>query len=389
MRVRSLVVALAAIAIGALVVRAGLVSALAGRDPVRAAAIWPDHPDTLFASGLLQVGQTAAEGRPIDRAVVHRMLAATRTAPLAPEPFLVRGVDAQLAGDEELAGKAFAEARRRDPRSIPARYFLADHYLRTGQVRPGLDEIATLARLVPHGGEKIAPYLAAFAKMPGSLGDVKSVLREHPEMEPILLRNLSADAANAGTILALWNGSRGPEAKGWQEKMVGELVTAGQFQRAQLLWSRFAGRPQGATLINEPFDEQSAPPPFGWKLTSGAEGIVEAIGDGQLHVLHYGRSNLTMASRLLTLPAGRYRVAMRVSGAAAAKKQLGWSLQCLPSKADIASFDLSGSGDALVRTFVIPSNCPAQQLDLAAFAPDFPEQADVTISGFQIQPEGG
>lgn len=389
MRVRSLAIMLAAAALGTVVVRAGLFAALAEQDPARAASLWPDHPDAIFATGLEEVGRSAAEGSQIDRTVVARMLAAVSSAPLAPEPFLVRGVDAQLAGNERIAGQAFVEARRRDPRSIPARYFLADHYLRTGEVRPGLDEIATLARLVPHSAEKVAPYLVAFAKMPGGLDDVKSVLRDHPELEPVLLRALSVDAANAETVLALWSGGRGPGSKGWQERLVRELIAAGQFSTARVTWARFAGRSAGEAMLDLPFDGRNAPPPFGWQLTSGADGIAETVGEGQLHLLHYGRSDVTLASRLLTLSPGRYRMAMRVRGALAQRKRIAWSLTCLPSKSELMGFDLSaaGAGGALARSFSVPSACPAQELKLIASAPDFPEQADVTISAFRIQPE--
>lgn len=386
MKLRSLAVMLAAAAIGALVVRASVHNALTETDPVQAARVWPSHPDSVFLSGLEEVGVAAARGRPIDRGLIDRMLAATRVAPLAPEPFLVRGVDAQLKGNEQLAGQAFAEARRRDPRSIPARYFLADHYVRAGEVRQGLDEIATLARLVPHSGVRMAPYLATFARMPGGARQVKPVLRDHPELEPVLLRTLSADAANADTILALWSGRGGPEAAGWQERLVRELVSAGQYDKAYSVWARFAGRSAQDALLDAPFDGRGAPPPFGWKLVSGPEGVAEATGEDQLHILHYGRADLTLAHRLLALPPGSYRVAMKVSGSPEAAERIGWSLACLPANSELAGSDLGqASGGTLVSQFNIPIGCAAQRLKLAAAAPEFPEQADVTISAFRIQ----
>lgn len=390
MRLRSVAVIPAAALLCALVVRSSLFATLVERDPAKAAALWPDHPDAIFASGLATVGQSAIDGRPVDRATIEWMLAATSKAPLAVEPFLVRGVDAQLAGDEELAGRAFLGARRLDPRSIPARYFLADHFLRTGQVRSGLDEIATLARLVPHSNEKIAPYLAAFAKLPDGARHVRAVLRDNPELEPVLLRNLSADVHNADLVVALWSGGRSAEASGWQERLVRELITAGQYLKAYDAWARFAGRPAHEPLINAPFDGGGTPPPFGWKLVAGPEGVAETVGEGQLHMLHYGRANLPLASRLLLLPSGSYRMTMKVSGSPASLKRFRWELRCLPPKGELINFDLSATtaGGSLAQPFVVPSACAAQQLDLTALAPDFPEQADVTISAFRISAGG-
>ena len=96
------------------------------------------------------------------------MLSASAKAPLAPEPFLVRGVQAQLSGEQQLALRSFLAARQRNPRGIAARYFLADHYLKVGETGPGLNEISALARLVPQSLPTVAPYLAAYAKTPSA-----------------------------------------------------------------------------------------------------------------------------------------------------------------------------------------------------------------------------
>ena len=50
------------------------------------------------------------------------------------------------------AERAFEAAQWRDPRSLPAAYFLADRYFQTGDMRStGSREVAALARLSPSG----------------------------------------------------------------------------------------------------------------------------------------------------------------------------------------------------------------------------------------------
>ena len=100
--------------------------------------------------------------------------------PLAPEPFLVRGVQAQLDGDRSLAGQAFRAAELRDGRAIPARYFLADHYFRTGDARAGLREVAALSRLVPNGVASLAPYVAAYSKDPRNWPALQGLVQVGP-----------------------------------------------------------------------------------------------------------------------------------------------------------------------------------------------------------------
>jgi hypothetical protein len=159
------------------VVRVAGVQSFSGQEPSRMASIWPGHPAVILESGLAKVGAMAAAGKPVDPPLLHQLLAASAKAPLAPEPFLVRGVEAQLAGDQSTALRAFLAARHRNPRTIAARYFLADHYLRAGQTGPGLAEISALARLVPQSLPSVAPFLAAYARSPGAAAQVKAMVR--------------------------------------------------------------------------------------------------------------------------------------------------------------------------------------------------------------------
>src|SRR5262245_20446259 len=178
---RAITVLICALILAALVVRSAFVSAYVSQDPSRAAAFWPGHPSVVLASGLVEVGTSAAAARPVNPITVRSMQQAAAKAPLAPEPFLVRGVEAQLGGDAQLALQSFMAARERDPRSVAARYFLADHYLKAGQTQQGLAEISALTRLVPQSLGGIAPQLAAFARLPGGRKQVGILLRDQPQ----------------------------------------------------------------------------------------------------------------------------------------------------------------------------------------------------------------
>jgi len=390
MKARAIIVVALALLTAAMVMRTAFVADYASRDPAKSATVWSGHPSVIFAEGLDEVGRTAAAGQPVSEATVDRLLAASRKDPLAPQPFLVRGVQAQVAGNQVLAERAFLEARDRDPRSVAAHYFLADHYLRTGQTRPGLGEIATLARLVPQSLGGIAPYLAAYARSPGAVPGVMSMLRGYPELEPLLLNALSSDASNERLVLTFWSGRGGESARGWQERMLNTLVTAGQYDRAHAVWATFnPAAPQRDELADPGFTARALPP-FGWTLASGPSGVAEPEAGGSLHILYYGRDNLVLASQLLVLKPRSYRLSMRISGASEADKSLAWTVRCLPSSTEIATIALAGAGKggALTATFAVPSSgCTAQLLELAGTAPEFPEQSDVTIAGLRLERE--
>jgi hypothetical protein len=353
------------------------------------ASIWPGHPAVILESGLAKVGATAAAGKPVDPPLLHQLLAASAKAPLAPEPFLVRGVEAQLAGNESLALRAFLAARQRNPRTIAARYFLADHYLKAGQTGPGLAEISALARLVPQSLPSVAPFLAAYARTPGAAAQVKAMLRTQPQLEPVLLNSLAADAGNVGLILTLWSGRGGEEAKPWQGRLLTQLVESGRYDQARDAWARFTGISAETSRLFDPDFAKQALPPFGWTLASGQSGVAEPEGTGRLNILFYGRDDLSLASQLLTLKPGRYRLSMKANWTSPLSKSLQWTVRCLPASNQIAQIPLDRAGTVSGSFAVAPSGCPAQRLELSGDAPEFPQQAAVTISQLRLQPEAG
>lgn len=383
---RAITAVILALFLSVLVVRNAFIDAYGVQEPSRAAAVWPDHPSVVLALGLAEVGSSAAAGRPISPTTVRRMLATAARAPLAPEPFLVRGVEAQVAGDASLALRAFIEARRRDPRSIPARYFLAGHYLQNGDTQRGLAEISALTQLVPQSLGGVAPQLAAFARISGGAAQVKMLLREQPQLEPSLLDVLAANPDDAPLALSLWSGRTGDQDRPWQQRLVNGLVAAGRYREARAAWSRFDGGSKPGNGLADPRFEGHDLAPFGWTLESGAAGVAEPQGGGQLHILYYGRDDLVLASQLLLLRPGSYRLAMRVNGAPPAARNLSWLVRCKPDLREIASIGLaSAKGGVLAADFSVPAQgCEAQQLDLLGAAPELPEQVDLTIADLRL-----
>lgn len=375
--------------LGFLIVRQALVQAYAKEDPNRAALLYPGHPDIVLEMGLAAVGEAAAAGRNVERSLTDPLIASTAKAPLAPEPFLVRGVAARLAGDEALAGEAFRAAMIRNPRSVATRYFLADHYVATNQAREGLAEISALARLVPQSVPRLVPYLAIYAAQPAAAPQVKAMIRREPQLESALLNELAGKPENAELLLYLWSGRSGAEASGWQSRMVNGLVEAGRYDQAKKAWSRFTRLPSKPDELFDPQFEARTLPPFGWNLVSGPSGVAEPDGSGRLHVLYYGRDNLTLASQQLTLPPGRYSLSMRVDGAQPTSRSLAWTVTCLPLAGQIASISLdrAANGQNISIAFDVPATCPAQRLDLVATALEFPEKAEVTVSRLRLERE--
>lgn len=365
---------------GFVAARTAAVDAFAQRNPKLAQRLWPDHPEVALASGFAAIGTAAGQGRAPPPSAFEAVHQAARRAPLAAEPFLVRGVRAQVAGETVLAERAFAEARRRDPRSRAARYFLAELYLRNGRIGDSLREIAALSRLVPGSGAQLAPYLARFAADPSTLAEMRALFRSEHGLGNAVLGELARDPANARLIVALAEGV--PTADGsWRGQLLDGLLAAGRFAEARETWSRLSQRPPPDGLVDPDFRGSDSPAPFNWTYASGPGGLAEPK-DGELHVLYFGRENAVLASQLVMLAPGTYRLDLTVSGAGDSLQSLNVSLNCLPAGSVLARLPLKPG--RLSARFRVAGDCPAQRLELAGVAPDTPSEVEARISGLTL-----
>ena len=373
----------AALLLAVQVVRNAAVAQFAELLPARAAKAWPGHAQAQLTIGLTEIAIASRQRQPVAPATFSRITDAARKMPLAPEPFLVRGVQAQIDGDRALAGDAFRAAELRDGRAIAPRYFLADLYFRAGDARSGLREIAVLSRIVPDGVSSLAPYVAAYSKNPRNWPALRALFRSDPALADASLLALSTDPANADLVLALGNvRSRAT----WQDRLVASLVTAQQYGKARSIWGQIAGSGPVSGIFDPAFADSKAPPPFNWVLTSSTVGLAERRNG--LHVIFYGQEDGPLATQLLLLAPGAYRLAMPLTGDKGHAHSLAWSLTCANSTTPIGRIALD---EAAARgwAFTVPASCAAQKLELSGVSSDMPQQVDVTIGRLQLEPQRG
>lgn len=348
-----------------------------------AESLWPESPKVLGASIMAEVGRAAAKGGVPDDRTLEKVRQLAALEPLSWEPFLVQGAIALRAGDTRRAEHLIRRARDRAPRSPAARYLLADVYLRTGRPLQAMTEMAVLNRLLPTASAQLAPSLADYAHTPGSVPKIRQILASFPELETPLLAKLSWDPKNADLILALASSSRarGP-APDWQRLLLTTLVNNGEYGRAQAIWRRLAGVKDGFGIYDPAFADPDAPAPFNWQLAQGAGGVAERANRG-LQVLYYGRNDAELASQVLLLPAGRYRLEFNLTGDVTEASGLSWRVTCLQANRDVLNVRLTQSG-RLGGEFVVPPDCAAQRLTLAGQTPEVADSVDFRVSGLQL-----
>jgi hypothetical protein len=389
MLLRRLVIVGFCLLLAAQAVRNSAVAQWSELEPNVASLFWSNHPAVEISGAMVQIGTSARERKPAPPTAVELIDRAALQEPLAPEPYLVRGVQLQLSGGTDLAKDAFLAAQLRDPRSLAARYFLAQLYVRNGDLPNGLREIAVISRLAPNGVTNVAPILAQYAANPSNWPQLRLLFRSNQELEEPILDILSSNSANAGTILALADKSHRTPGSPWFAQLLNALVRDAQYEKARTIWTAISGArlARGQSVYDPEFSDPRAPPPFNWSLTSSAIGMAERPGGGRLHVMFYGQDDGTLASQLVTLSPGTYSLSMRVSGEAEGLKDLSWSLSCANSNQKLAEASLDTFASRPLA-ITVPANCPAQLLALTGRASDLPQRSDVTLSNFRMGASG-
>ena len=365
------------------VVRNAVVASFSEAQPEAAAKFWKNHPATQISLGMTQIALAARKGAAVPDGAFRLLRSAATREPLAPEPFLVRGVQAQFAGNATAAQRAFKAAQWRNPHSVQAAYFLSDHYLRIGDAGAGLRQLAVLTKLSPKGAVAISPYLVTYAADPKNWPALRSLFQANPTLADPVFVTMASNARTAPAVLALANPRENIRDAQWLPTLLTTLTDAGQHERAHAIWQKATGVRRAELIHDATFSDRTSPPPFNWDLTSSAVGLAERQPGARLHMLYYGQQDGILATQLLLLQPGSYRLSMQLLGDTARAKALNWSIWCDKAGSPISSVAL----DAAVRgwRFDVPSGCQAQWLKLSGSSSELPQQLDTTIANLKLE----
>lgn len=368
------------------IVRSSFVTAYADADLKRAERLWPDHPSVLEARAMINVAGAAAAGRGLDSDTRELIADVARAEPLSPHPFLIAGAEALRDSRAGRAERLLLLARQRNPRAPAPRLLLAEEYISQGRIREGVPEAAVLGKLVPGSLEPLSRAFARYVQTSGVPAGMDEVMRSNVDLSTRILNELSANPDNADLLLKIAPLAPRPlgSAPGWQTHLINELVAAEDYQKARLVWSKLAGgeADMSANIQDARFEGSFAAPPFNW--TFAAQGAVIEPRSGSLHILYFGRDDATLASQLLVLRPGFYRLGMTISGQLSDPQTLNWKIVCLPDRRVILDRSIGQAGALDWSVNVSSSGCGAQQLELSAKANDAGRSSDFLISDLSL-----
>ena len=387
-----LVVLAAGLALAWWVIAVSAVNAFVEDDPYTAARADPNHPrvriELAMAEFLTRQGRVSAATR---GAALH----ALTQAPLADEPFLLAGVDALAAGDNVRGERLLDEARQRNPRLRMARLLLLDLYLRDRRTGPAAIEMAALSRLIGGVDSILTPVLAQMTQDPHTSAVMLPILRREPKLQETVLEQLASSGADPDLVLRIAgnSGTRPTASRPWQSLLLAGLVAKGEVARALTLWQGFAGVASTGSkgIYDSRFEGLPGPAPFNWDFATGTAGTAEAIRRSGLQVDYYGRLDGDLASQLLVLPPGRYRLRFRAEGDASGQgSRLVWTVSCRSGGAPLLQMPVTGvdaSAKGFAGLFTIPAGCGAQWVKLHGAAGDVASEQNAIFSGLSISAE--
>lgn len=356
-------------------------SAKATREnPIHAlGSVHPARELRLIMRRLFETGAISDDG--LDRA--NRALG---EAPLEEEPFILAAFSLYNAERYDDANSLLHIARKRSPRSREAQFLAVDVNLALGDIPEAVQNLEVLLRVAP---DVRAPTQEALV-----------LIASHPETGRAAMGALRDDSSKAMVLSALAQSQTDPSilldairitgaAKVLKDNpaAIGSftrpLIDAGHYQSAYQIWSKLVARPSSQVpLVRDGRFREDLPPPFGWELRSSSFGFVGRHSSG-LAGEAYGRQSAVLAQQLLLLPAGAFRMNITVDDAS---DIIETNLKCVKAD-DIVRFRIERAGTQEIG-FVVPSDCPAQWLELEARASDPPRVDAFRINSISIIEDG-
>lgn len=302
--------------------------------------------------------------------------------PLSATPLLVLGAQKAVAGDNRGAGLLYAAAASREPRNAAAHFLLADHLLRNGEAKQGIEELLAATRLRPGMQEQTLAAIAAYLKTAGVSEQTRSLFEQQPDLLNSVLELLSGDLGNFSLVHSFLSARSEKEpSPPWLRTLILNLADNGRVDEAKALWLTTNDTHPSSLIFNPGFAPRKELAPFNWQLLSGNGGLAAITARGGLSLVYFGRENVTFARQLLTLPTGRYQIRTegKVAGAAGV---LSWTMRCIGTD-DVRQFSTNAEGQ-VGADFDVPAGCRAQWLELGASVPETERKFDGQISNIDI-----
>lgn len=322
--------------------------------------------------------------------------------PLAGVPYYIVGA----TGGRDTAPRnrrLIALALRRDPRLRPAWAWTVADRIKAGDVTGITRALIRLAVLTPEN-EKLWPAIAQISAAPQARALIKAQIRRDTDWQDRYLTALSASTVDRAIVFEMVQsvGKHVPVATVMsspgrpddRRDFLAVLMQRKEYERAYLAWIQWlpaASLDAVGHVFDGGFKGAVALPPFTWQLSDGAGGSAGIAPATGLTIDYAGTDGATLASQLLLLAPGRYRVTTEARFASSSNDgvaPLVWELTCQSDQTALTTLavPLDGTTGRIVGTpFDVPAGCVAQTLALKVNSAEFAKHLSGQIRNVSVE----
>jgi hypothetical protein len=369
-------------------------------NPAAAQRLGVATPEALSTLAAQQFADTSEAGH--DRAAKADAGAALLAAPLDAPAVRVLALEAEGDGDTERAQTLMRLADQRSRRDAVTQMWLFADDLPRRNFADGFRHADAALRLDWRLGDLLFPAMISAAAVPAAATPLALRLETEPDWRRTFLAALAQrgpDPAAAARVFAVLATTDSPPTDAESSALIGRMVAAGDIAGAHAAWLRLlptGARAPGVGVYDGDFAPVPGAAPFNWILQSDDGAIAQEgpAGDDRpaLYVRSPPEATHTLASQMLLLPPGRWRLTGRVRVEPGQDGDLfAWRIACAGGS-DLGETRV-GATPTGWRTFAgefdVPAGCPAQWLRLFGLAHEGFEPGEATWRGLAVQPIQG
>jgi hypothetical protein len=386
----------AALLLGWFALRGALQSAFLDGAPEIGAQLWPADGATLDA---LAHKRVAAASGSVDDETRSLYQGALTSEPLLAGPLALAGIDAANSHNTARAERLMLAARDRDMRDPLVRFWLLDHFARTGHYAQALDEVGPAIRLRPEALAAVMTVVAAVAGTPDGNAAVADKLATHPFWGTVFFQTAAKTTSPEALLRLLARMPDASRAVAEQRAVLLSLIDAGKGAQAYQAWRGFLPetfQPRASGVYDGNFAGWPGAQPFNWMLTEDASGVAHMVQAGDLpqssalDVRYFGSSTSVMAQQYVYATPGSYRLqgAARSRSTGVVGGRLNLDLVCLRGDvlATLPLTPLGGQLQSFAMPVTVPAGCDLMRLRVVGVPGEMFSEIEAQITGVALTP---
>ncbi len=361
--------------------------------------------DGMLAGRYARAAVSIASEQPVPAGVTNPRIAAAASVArsaitregMSLDAVLTLGTTALARGDNAQARGYLNYAQALSKRNLQVQFWAIEDAVARNDVPRALHEYDIALRTSQNGRDVLFPVLAQAISEPAVRRGAIDLLNRQPYWAPAFVFFLAREGPNPVATAEVFRELRRrgfPVSEGAVAILIDKLIGAGTLEEAWGLYAAAHSTARRDRSRDPRFaEERLGRSVFDWQFFGDGSNLVSIErGDGGnvLSIVVGAGSGGLLVRQVQLLSPGRYVLRGRgsVPGQSEAVRPY-WELRCADGR-DLGQVALPATtgSTGFVQNFIVPADCPMQQLSLIARAHDQADTVEGTIDAVQLQPAG-